>query len=412
VLTSGGCGIGMTAARRKPRRPRDRGVRSSAASTAFLTALIGSLQDGVMAEDSEGRIVVVNAAFCRMFDLGPPERLTGRNAWAIRERLWEAYIEDVAGFRRLTEALRRSRRPQFGYEVQLSDGRIFDRDYVPVASPDGTVAHLWHYHDVTSRRALEKSLRESRRRLRQLSAHAEAVREEERRHLARTLHDELGQLFSSMRMELGAAIAMFRTHPDPALRPVVDRLQATVGLADLAVASLRGLTTALRPPVLDHLDFVGAIRWEASLFSKRTGIRSHVRARPDPIHLADPHVTALYRILCGALENIAKHAAAGSVWIAVERSHRETRLEIRDNGRGIRDEEIDNPRTMGLLGMRERALALGGAVHISAGPRGGTRVVVTLPGGGERARSRNGGRDEPERRRRTGRTKQAAERDA
>ena len=308
------------------------------------------------------------------------------------------YIEDISGFRRLTDDLRRSCRPQFGYEVRLSDGRTFDRDYVPVASPDGTVAHLWHYRDVTSRRALEQSLRESRRRLRQLSAHAEAVREEERRHLARALHDELGQLFSSMRMELGAAVALFRTRPDPSLRPIVDRLQAAVGLTDLAVASLRGLTTTVRPPALDHLDFVSAIRWEASLFSTRTGIRSHVRARPAVMHIADPHVTALYRILCAALENIAKHAAAGSVWITVERARGGIRLEVRDNGRGIKSEEIDNPRTMGLLGMRERALALGGEVDVSPGVRGGTRVVVTLPGGHEL--------------RRTGRRARQADRDA
>jgi signal transduction histidine kinase len=258
---------------------------------------------------------------------------------------------------------------------------VFDRDYVPVPAPDGSVVHMWHYRDVTQRRQLEHSLRESSQRLRELSAFAEEAREAERRQLARTLHDELGQLFSSIRLELGAAIAQFRESPLPAMRPVVDRLQAAAGLTDIAVASLRRLTTALRPPVLDHLGLVPAIRWEASLFSKRTGIRCHVRAKPASIQLDEAHVTALYRILLSALENIARHAAAGTTWIDVTRQHGMTTMEVRDNGRGITDEQVNNPRTMGLLGMRERALALGGEVQISGARGRGTRVLVTLPDG-------------------------------
>src|SRR5437763_11050247 len=103
------------------------------------------------------------------------------------------------------------------------------------------------------RSEMEERLRESRRRLRELSAYSERVREEERRALARTLHDELGQLFSSIRLELAAAIAEFRECAAPEMRPVVDRLQAAAGLTDIGVVSLRQLTTALRPPLLDHL---------------------------------------------------------------------------------------------------------------------------------------------------------------
>jgi signal transduction histidine kinase len=166
---------------------------------------------------------------------------------------------------------------------------------------------------------------------------------------------------------------------------VVDRLQAAAGLTDIGVASLRRLTTTLRPPILDHLGLVPAIRWEASLFSNRTGIRCHVRAKPAAIDLDEASVTALYRILLSALENIARHAAAGTAWISVSRQRGLTMMEVRDNGRGISDEQVNNPRTMGLLGMRERALALGGEVRIT-GTRGrGTRVLVILPDRGTAA---------------------------
>jgi len=357
---------------------------------SLLAALIANLQDGVMAEDEGGRIIVSNRAFSRMFGLDAPDLLVGTCAHVIREKLWRDLTPDGDAYRQLTAELRQRREPQLGFEVVLSDGRVFDRDYVPVPAPDGSVVHMWHYRDVTERRQLEQRLRESSRRLRELSAFAEEAREEERRQVARTLHDELGQLFSSIRLELGAAIAQFRESQIPAMRPVVDRLQAAAGLTDIGVTSLRRLTTALRPPVLDHLGLVPAMRWEASLFSKRTGIRCHVYARPASIDLDDASVTALYRILTGALENIARHAAAGTAWIEVARQRGVTTMEIRDNGRGITDEEINNPRTMGLLGMRERALALGGEVRIT-GTRGkGTRVLVILPDA--RTGGRQGGR--------------------
>ena len=332
-----------------------------------------------MAEDEGGRIIVANQAFSRMFGLPAPEELVGSCAHLVRERVWRDLMPDGDLYRRLTLELRQRREPQLAFEVALTDGRVFDRDYVPVPAPDGTTVHMWHYRDVTERRQLEQRLRESSRRLRELSAFAEEAREEERRQLSRTLHDELGQLFSSIRLELGAAIAQFRESQTPAMRRVVDRLQAAAGLTDIGVASLRQLTTALRPPVLDHLGLVAALRWEASLFSKRTGIRSYVRARPSSIVLDEARVTALYRILISALENIARHAAAGTAWISVTRQRTLTMMEIRDNGRGITDEQVNNRRTMGLLGMRERALTLGGEVRITGARGRGTRVLVLLP---------------------------------
>ena len=353
--------------------------RERDAHAALLAALIANMQDGVMAENETGRITVVNAAFSRIFNLPPPATLIGQSALGLREQLWAQLVSDPEAYRRLTSDLRRERRPQLGFEVHLKDGRVLDRDYVPVPAPGSSVVHMWHYRDVTQRRQLENRLRESRRRLRDLSAHAETTREAERRELARTLHDELGQLFSSIRLELGAAIVRFRESPSPAMRSVVDRLQAAAGLTDIGMASLRRMTTSLRPPVLDHLGLVAAIRWEASIFSKRTGIRCHVRARPSAMAVHDPQVTALYRILLSALDNIARHAAAGTAWISLTRRRGLTLMEIRDNGRGITDEEINNPRTMGLLGMRERAIAAGGEMEISGARRRGTRVFVTLP---------------------------------
>lgn len=323
----------------------------------------------------------MNAAFCRIFGLGEPSTIIGGSAHALRELLWKALVADVERYRQLTAELKRLRRPQLGFEIPLLDGRVLDRDYVPVPGPEGTTVHMWHYRDVTERRRLEFRLRESSRRLRALSAHAEQTREDERRRLARALHDELGQIFTSIRLELRAAIGQFRESSLGSVGSVVDRLQAAAGLTDIGVAALRSLTTSLRPPILDHLGLVAAIRWEASVFSNRTGMRCYVRARPASFELDDARVTALYRILLSALENIAKHAEAGTVWIYLTRQRGLTLMEVRDNGRGITQDQINNPRTMGLLGMRERALVLGGEVRITSGRRQGTRLLVILPDG-------------------------------
>jgi PAS domain S-box-containing protein len=352
------------------------------AHAALLDALIANIQDAVMAESEDGVITVANAAFCRMFGLGEPATIIGGSANAIREKLWQTLVpDDVDRYRQLTADLKRLRRPQVGFEVALTDGRMLDRDYVPVPGPEGTTVHMWHYRDVTQRRGLEVRLRESSRRLRELSAHAEQTREDERRLLARTLHDELGQIFTSIRLELLAAIGQFRESSSQSSCSIVDRLQAAAGLTDIGVSALRTLTTSLRPPILDHLGLVAAIRWEASLFSNRTGMRCQVRARPASFELDDARVTALYRILLSALENIAKHAEAGTVWIYLTRQRGLTLMEVRDNGRGITEDQIHNPRTMGLLGMRERALVLGGEVRITSARRQGTRLLVVLPDG-------------------------------
>src|SRR5262245_48642013 len=118
-----------------------------------------------MAEDEGGHIIVANHAFSRMFGLPVPEELVGTCAHVVRERVWRDLMPQGDLYRSMTFDLRQRREPQLGFEVVMADGRIFDRDYVPVAAPDGTIVHMWHYRDVTERRQLELRLRESSRRL-------------------------------------------------------------------------------------------------------------------------------------------------------------------------------------------------------------------------------------------------------
>lgn len=337
-----------------------------------LDALIAHMHDGVLAETEDARLAVVNVAFCRMFGLPPvtpgpqPQAsLLPRILALVADRSqWRSPGQpaDSAGFSDLT----------------LVDGRTLEHQYFPVRLEDGRAIHVWQFRDITARRLEEQALRASRHRLRDLSAHLDGAREEERRELARTIHDELGQLLTGIRLEVASAIEKFRATRTSADFDVVDRLQGAVGLVDLSIATVRRLTTSLRPPMLDHLGLVSTVRWEAAVFERRTGIRSRVSCSPGGFE-THAHVTVLYRILVEALTNVARHAVAGTVWIRVRARSRRLTLEVRDNGRGISDEAMANRETLGLLGMRERAIAAGGDLRLTRLAAGGTSVVASLP---------------------------------
>ena len=343
--------------------------RQEQEQAALLFTLVAHL-DATLVEAPDGRTILCNPAFSRLFAqpsstaIGPaPAPTTAREPSPDTGR---------------TSQIRARAQPASG-RVRWPDGRVLQRDYVPVMVNGALVAHMWRYVDVTSAVRSEQAWFESKSALRQLAVQAEEVRETERRHLARMLHDDLGQAFTSIRLELITAIERFRATAHPDQIDLVDRLQNAAGLVDLSIATLRRISTSLRPPVLDHLGLIAAIRWEAAAFEQRSGIRCRVTALPRDFELDRDRSTAVYRILLEALNNVARHSKAGAVRIALLRRDGTLLLKIEDNGRGIHPDECKNPRTMGLLGMRERALPFGGDVRVGPAPRGGTRVLAIFP---------------------------------
>jgi signal transduction histidine kinase len=341
------------------------------AQIAVLDGLIAHMSDGVFAETDRGSLAVVNASFCRLFGIGEvPKGATAAQVRALATAQLTTpedccHVPGCGG-------------PPATVDLRTRDQRVLEQAHFSVPLEEGRTIHVWQFRDITDRRREEEDLRLSRHRLRDLSAHLEAAREEERRELGRTLHDEVGQLLTGIRLEIASAVERFRTLGSAAEFPIVDRLQAAVGLVDLSIATVQRVTSALRPPVLEHLGLVSAIRWEAAVFRRRTGIRCRVSS--GEIRVEDRAIsTILYRILLEALTNVARHAHAGTVWISIRQRPGRITMEVRDNGKGIRDEVLRNPATMGLLGMKERALAAGGDVRISRRPTGGTSVQVTLP---------------------------------
>ena len=216
-------------------------------------------------------------------------------------------------------------------------------------------------------------------RLHSLAIRLEVAREEERARVARELHDELGQVLTSLKLEFMWLVDQLRSsEPKPGIQ-LVNKLQSLIGLIEVSIQSVRQISSELRPAVLDHLGLHEAIQWEATKFEARTGIRCRMTwgLKTEPADRT--WQLAIFRILQEALTNVARHAHAGAVRINARGRGRLVMLTIRDNGRGITKEQLSSVDSIGLLGMTERARLLGGRLTV-AGSRGrGTTVTVIVP---------------------------------
>lgn len=207
----------------------------------------------------------------------------------------------------------------------------------------------------------------------------EHAREEERARVARELHDELGQVLTSLKLEFTWLVdELRRSEPKPSIQ-LVNKLQSLIGLIEISIQSVRQISGDLRPAVLDHLGLKEAIHWEATKFEARTGIRCRLMwgLKHEPADRT--RQLAIFRILQEALTNVARHARAGAVRVALRQRGRMLTLTIKDNGRGITAAEASSLDSIGLRGMTERARLLGGRIVV-AGSRGrGTTVTVQVP---------------------------------
>lgn len=236
--------------------------------------------------------------------------------------------------------------------------------------------------DVTERRQAEEQLHASREQLRALSARLLSAREEERKRIAREIHDELGQALTGLIIELSWLEDKLALLPEPEhARPLLDKTASMLRLADSTVESVRRIAGELRPGLLDDFGLAAAIEWHAQEFEQRTGVICHVSSELDETILSPEQATALFRILQEALTNVARHAAATRVQVRIFQDGGELVLSVEDDGRGIRKENLSSARSLGVIGMRERAALLGGAVQIEGAQGFGTRVVARVPVG-------------------------------
>ncbi len=220
---------------------------------------------------------------------------------------------------------------------------------------------------------------EGEQELKALSERLLLVQEEERTRIARELHDDLGQALTALKMDVGGLVAMLP--PSAASAPLQNRLiSRIVATLDDTVTAVQRISSELRPSVLDDLGLAAAIEAEALRFEQRTGIECELSLPDqDGVRVSGLAVTAIYRIVQEALTNVARHANASRVELRLRQRPEELLLEIRDDGRGITAEEVGDPRSLGLIGIRERADLAGGTVHFEGVAGRGTIVSVRIP---------------------------------
>jgi PAS domain S-box-containing protein len=267
------------------------------------------------------------------------------------------------------------------YRVVQPDGSIrwiWDRGF-PIKDDAGRVYRLAGIaEDITERKQSEEDLRSTGEQLRALSARLHSAREEEGIRIAREVHDELGAALASLRWGMEGIDKMVAESGDQFQAPVIrKRIAGLFGLTDTAIRIVRRIASELRPGVLD-LELVAAVQWQAQQFQDRSGIVVEC-ACPEEIALSQEQGTAVFRIFQEALTNILRHAQASRVDVTMTEEADVLVLTIRDNGRGIREDEKSGPLAIGLLGMRERAHLVGGELDIAGAEGKGTTITVRLP---------------------------------
>jgi len=229
--------------------------------------------------------------------------------------------------------------------------------------------------DISDRKTAEEQLKYSFEQIRMLTEHLQNIREEERTNIAREIHDELGQQLTVMKMDVSWLNKKLTLY-DESIR---QKLNGLLEFLDGMVKTVRRISSELRPSLLDDMGLVAAMEWHLKEFEKRAGIKTKFHEPGKELQLPDTIKTGLFRIFQESLTNIGRHAHAQHIHIALETKNKKLILTIEDDGRGFEKEKIATKETLGILGMRERSLMMGGNYEITSLPGKGTTVVVSVP---------------------------------
>ena len=340
---------------------------------AKYRTILESIQEGYYEVDLKGNFTFFNDSVCRISGYSPAE-IIGSNYCTCTN-------EDTA--RKIYQLFHKvflTGNPDKGFDWQVlsKNGSKIDIESSVTLMQDeqgNPIGFRGLIRDITERKQAEEHLRLSREQLRNLHIHTQELREQERARVAREIHDELGQVLTALKMDL-SYLSRKLPREQGALQVKAGNMIKSI---DASIESVRRIIMDLRPGLLDHLGLVPAIEWQAEEFSKRTGIECSMDISPQEISLDRVNSTTIFRIFQEALTNIARHAQAAMVEISLSVQDAHLTLRIHDNGIGITKNQIDNPRSFGLMGMRERSLFCNGSFSVFTEETGGTTVIVDIP---------------------------------
>lgn len=350
-----------------------------ARSEARLRGILDSAMDSIITVDERQHIVLFNAAAEEVFKCSREEAIGAPLTWFIPERFRAAHGEQVRRFGGTGGASRRMGGAGRGARVVTGLRRTGEEFPIEASISQTTEGGHRFYtvilRDVTARVRAEQALRDSREEIQQLALAASTAREQEKSRIARELHDELGQALTALKIDVG----WLRENVPEASEETKKKLSAMQVLLDGTVAAARRISSDLRPLMLDDLGLTAAADWLAHNFTNRTGVPCELVIGGGDLDLADPHATAVFRVLQESLTNVAKHADATQVEATLERTDDEVILTVRDNGRGFATDAPRKHGSFGLTGLRERAYLLGGDVKLESAPGQGTTVEMRIP---------------------------------
>lgn len=316
------------------------------------------------------RMTKVNSAILTQFNASKPEEILGTTPaqffahdLAMAKERWRRFF-DAGHFHNETDERRLDGTPM----------RI-EGDYIVIYDDRGRIAgHFGIQRDVTDRHLAGEEVRASRQQLRALTSRLQKVREEERTSIAREIHDELGQALTGLKLDMA-----WMKHRLPRDKEVMSQCASIIGRIDQTIDAVRRIATELRPSVLDELGLAAAVEWQGQEFSTRTGIKVDMDILVDGDAISDELGSSAFRILQESLTNVARHANASRVSIKLCQNPARLMLQVTDDGIGVPPGKSGETSSLGLIGMRERALACNGELTILGNPNGGTTVMLEVP---------------------------------
>ena len=337
-----------------------------------LTQIFETSADGMRIVDSNFNMLRANETFCSLTGL-KKEAMIGKKCFEV----FSGPLCHTAGCP-LTRILNGEDRVECDSDKVQAGGREIPCivTATPFRKPNGELVGIVEdYKDISERKHAEEELRQSRRRLRELASYLESAREKERIRIAREIHDELGQALTVLKMELYWCIQ--RISADDKI--LLEKAKALPQLVDESVHMVQRIASELRPGLLDNIGLSAAMEWQTTQFQERTGLECDIICEPHDIVLDQTISTTVFRVFQEALTNVARHAVATRVEITLKKGSGAIELEVCDNGRGITEKEISDPKSFGLMGIRERVHSLGGEVKISANNDEGTTIGIRIP---------------------------------
>ncbi|WP_374357436.1 PAS domain S-box protein [Pseudoduganella danionis] len=356
---------------------RSRQTRTGTSPTSQRSrSIIQHASDAIISTDEHQRILHANPAAAAMFDT-TVQAMEGAPLQHYLPRGQRQYSDSGQGryFGETGIRLRMKGRRAGDYLVtgQRAHGQLFPLEgSISALNENNHNIYTIILRDITERKQVQERLEQSYAQLRELSAALQTIREEERKYIARELHDDLGQLLATLRGDL--ALLKRAQQYGPAARKLLTGMDT---LLMSAISSLRRIASNLRPLALDEGGLYYALESLRQDFVNRYSIACQMQANEEELILNDTYSTEIFRIVQEALTNISRHAEASKVLLSLQRQQHDLKIEIQDDGRGIAEQDMDKAMAFGLLGMRERVRALRGEIAILSD--GGTRITIRLP---------------------------------